>query len=202
MKKAQISLETIIISSYTLLTALALIALFSYWYIESNEKVDVTQAEQTARIIADNINEVSLMGEETKTTFKIFLPKSIYNFSVGNKEVFLRLKLSHGYVDVVENINTDIFANISKQHATYTLIAESRGNFTCVYVDGRYCPICKAGETKKCNTGHPGICELGERTCTDGEFGSCTDLIIPGDRLEICDNFKDDDCDGAIDEGC
>ena len=108
MKKAQISLETIIISSYTLLTALALIALFSYWYIESNEKVDVTQAEQTARIIADNINEVSLMGEETKTTFKIFLPKSIYNFSVGNKEVFLRLKLSHGYVDVVENINTDI----------------------------------------------------------------------------------------------
>lgn len=50
-----------------------------------------------------------------------------------------------------------------------------------------------------CNTGQPGICAAGTTQCTDGAL-QCVQSVLP--IPEICSNGKDDDCDGAVDEGC
>ncbi|MDI1432484.1 MopE-related protein [Polyangium sorediatum] len=53
------------------------------------------------------------------------------------------------------------------------------------------------GET--CDTGEPGACAEGIRTCAAGAL-SCAPLASPQD--EMCGNLVDDNCDGVVDEGC
>ncbi len=67
------------------------------------------------------------------------------------------------------------------------------------------CP-CSEGETQSCYTGpsgthDDGICERGEQTCdVMGQWGECRGDQTP--EQEACGDGLDNDCDGAVDEGC
>ena len=64
---------------------------------------------------------------------------------------------------------------------------------------------CQPGNTQSCYTGSSGrpgvgICESGTQTCDgNGNWGGCSGDVGP--EPEACDD-KDNDCDGATDEGC
>ena len=58
------------------------------------------------------------------------------------------------------------------------------------------------GGGDECDTGDPGICNIGEWTCvidTESPGIGCIPNITPGTYSEICDGV-DNDCDGSIDE--
>jgi len=58
-------------------------------------------------------------------------------------------------------------------------------------------PDCEPEETRQCGK-DVGECEFGVQTCnSEGEWGACTGGVEP--EAEICDNNKDDDCDGDTD---
>ena len=58
---------------------------------------------------------------------------------------------------------------------------------------------CRTGEKQKCGN-DKGECKQGVQVCdSNGKWGACTGDIGPG--TEVCDG-KDNDCDGATDEGC
>jgi hypothetical protein len=52
------------------------------------------------------------------------------------------------------------------------------------------------GSGDSCSTGLIGVCGLGVQQCVAGQF-ECEQVEFAG--IEIC-NFKDDDCDGSVDE--
>lgn len=56
-------------------------------------------------------------------------------------------------------------------------------------------------ERKECGFNNVGICRLGLRDCVNGDWGDCVGAKLPADD-EVCGNSWDDNCDGAIDEGC
>ena len=65
--------------------------------------------------------------------------------------------------------------------------------------------FCKLGEKRKCYTGSPttqgvGICREGYQFCLSSKTweNKCRDEIVP--RKEICDDKKDNDCNGKIDD--
>jgi formylglycine-generating enzyme required for sulfatase activity len=66
--------------------------------------------------------------------------------------------------------------------------------------------FCRPGSQEVCYTGPKGTlnvgeCKLGIRECQENhEWGSCDDEITP--QEEICDDDKDNNCNGAIDDGC
>ena len=60
-------------------------------------------------------------------------------------------------------------------------------------------PICQNGSTKQCGPATDvGECQFGTATCTNGNWGQCIGAVYPS--TEKC-NYKDDDCDGTIDNG-
>ena len=56
---------------------------------------------------------------------------------------------------------------------------------------------CTYNETKQCGYSDVGACGLGYQTCTNNEWGQCTNAVMPVE--EIC-NGIDDNCDSSIDE--
>ncbi len=65
------------------------------------------------------------------------------------------------------------------------------------------CMGCVPGTTANCYSGAMGteavgLCKSGNATCTaEGIMGPCVGEVTP--TAEICDNLKDDDCDGSAD---
>jgi hypothetical protein len=46
-----------------------------------------------------------------------------------------------------------------------------------------------------------GVCRSGQARCVDGEWAACERQVLPA-AAETCLNGQDDDCNGAVDEGC
>ena len=69
--------------------------------------------------------------------------------------------------------------------------------------DDTDCQKCTPSATKACSTTYPGVCNPGTIACAlakgTWDWGACAATVKPGDRSEVCDNTKDDDCDGKTD---
>jgi hypothetical protein len=50
-----------------------------------------------------------------------------------------------------------------------------------------------------CSSGAPGVCDAGAKACVSAAL-TCVSTIAPGSQAEVCDG-KDNDCDGASDNG-
>jgi hypothetical protein len=72
---------------------------------------------------------------------------------------------------------------------------------------------CMVGATRPCYSGPAGtsgvgVCRAGVQTCARAASGvgttwgtACTGEVLPG-PTEVCGNLRDDNCNGAVDEGC
>lgn len=59
---------------------------------------------------------------------------------------------------------------------------------------------CTEGDSKQCGEYDKGECNYGTQYCEDGKWGFCLGQNLPSD--EVCNDAKDNDCDGYVDEGC
>ncbi len=57
------------------------------------------------------------------------------------------------------------------------------------------------GITRPCGN-DTGKCQMGTRSCVNGEWSTTCQGEVRPDANETCGNNEDDDCDGEIDEGC
>ena len=70
--------------------------------------------------------------------------------------------------------------------------------------DDSDCQKCTPKATQACTSAHPGVCAAGTQACALSQgswsWGACAATIKPGSLTEVCDNNKDDDCDGKTDK--
>jgi uncharacterized protein (TIGR03382 family) len=91
---------------------------------------------------------------------------------------------------------------VAENDETCPIWTEARVNLACAGagVD------CEAGDTRVCYTGRHGTqdngeCKTGTESCVGGRWsGACMGEVKP--VAEVCDDAKDNDCNGGVDEGC
>ncbi len=59
---------------------------------------------------------------------------------------------------------------------------------------------CSEGDVRSCGEYSEGECKQGLQFCENGVWGFCTGQVLP--ENEICNDSRDNDCDGLVDEGC
>ncbi len=97
--------------------------------------------------------------------------------------------------DAVEDTSTDVVADAG---VTDTGVTDTGVTDTGV-------AACSSGSSRPCYGGPAavagvGACVSGVERCVAGAWGVCEGWVAPG--VESCDDARDNDCDGDVDEGC
>ena len=132
MNKAQVSMEYIIIVGFVAIITIPLILIFNSHSTEINENIIANQADYIASKIADAAESVYYLGESSKVTFRVYMPKKINTINIGNNEVVFYVKKLNGIDQVVKYCPVPINGSISSDSGIYNIVVESKGDYVWV----------------------------------------------------------------------
>ncbi|MDI1483685.1 MopE-related protein [Polyangium sp. y55x31] len=94
-------------------------------------------------------------------------------------------------IEICDNVDNDCDGNTDD-------LGEVGSPCSCATGQKQPCYFDDAGNEIDCPPDLKGICACGTRTCTNGQFGTCKDAVLPAPQ-DVCDGQNDDDCNGIID---
>ncbi|MBD3249219.1 hypothetical protein GF336_04190 [Candidatus Woesearchaeota archaeon] len=131
-QKAQISMEYLIIVGFVAAVTVPMIIIFTTHSTEMNESIISNEAENIAAKIVDAAESVYYLGEFSKTTFRVSMPKNINSITLGNNEVVIFVDKMNGFDEVVKYCPVPINGSVSKEPGLYDIVVESRGDYVWV----------------------------------------------------------------------
>ena len=132
MIKAQTSMEYLIIVGFVAAITVPLIIIFNSHSTEMNENIAANQVDHIAAKIVDAAESVYYLGESSKITFRVNMPKHITSVTIGNNEVVFFVKKLAGMDEVVKYSPVLINGSISSKPGIYDIVVESRGDYVWV----------------------------------------------------------------------
>jgi hypothetical protein len=149
---------------------------------------------------SSNIIIESYLFNIKKELIRTSLTKEITSF---NQEIF-NLNLTIPKITTENNRFRLYFKIYLKDQPNEICLVESKDISINVYVeenqtqgDNEIIQVCMEGEQQECGETNVGICNKGTQTCANNAWGECVGELKAGE--EICNNKKDDDCDGYTD---
>jgi hypothetical protein len=125
-KKAQISVEYMMIIGFATLMALPLLLVYYNYSADASEAVASGQALQIARAIADSSESVYFLGYPSQTTLKLNFPDNIQSINLSNREIVFRMKNRQRTADIVQvsSVNLSGDLPIKPGPHTVTIVAQ------------------------------------------------------------------------------
>jgi len=125
-------MEYMIIVGFVAAITVPLIIIFNTHSSEMNEEVIANQADNIASKIVDSAESVYYLGENSKITFRTYIPKKINAINIGNNEVVFLVNKGGGIDHVVKYSPVPINGTMSNQAGTYNVVVESKGDYVWV----------------------------------------------------------------------
>lgn len=132
MSKAQVSMEYLVIVGFVAAITVPLIVIFVTHSTEMNENIISNQVDHIASKIVDTSESVYYLGESSKITFRVYIPKKINYVSIGNNEVVFYVKKQNGIDHVVKYTPVPINGSISVTSGLHDIVVESKGDYVWV----------------------------------------------------------------------
>ncbi|VVB66455.1 Uncharacterised protein [Candidatus Gugararchaeum adminiculabundum] len=103
-RRGQVALEIIVIIGFLVLLIVPTLVQIFMTFGESQEKLAVIQADQTASRLARTIEVVGASGINSSITTELVIPQLITGITVNNNELVFKLQTSHGPTQIVKKI--------------------------------------------------------------------------------------------------
>ncbi|MBW2965908.1 hypothetical protein KY342_02260 [Candidatus Woesearchaeota archaeon] len=132
MNKAQVSMEYLLIIGFVAAITIPLILIFNSHSAEINENIIANQADNIASKIVDSAESVYYLGNSSRVTFRVYIPKNIDMITIGNNEVVFFVKKLNGISQVVKYSPVPINGSISSESGVYNIVVESKGDYVWV----------------------------------------------------------------------
>ncbi len=107
--RAQASFEYMTVVAIVLIIIMPLLA---YFYIYTSSSVQISQAQESVRKVANAIEYVASGGPGTRTTVTIQIPSYTSDVFIGNKTVMIKLDVPTGATEVYETVDKPIIGYI------------------------------------------------------------------------------------------
>lgn len=133
-KKAQVSMEYMIVIGFVTFVVLVLLIQSFFYKRQVENQVSTTQAEQIVRSIIDTSEQVYYVGKPTKTTLKVYMPAGVQSIEFPNGTLLLKIKTESGVSDITYPSKVNITGSLSPNPGIRYIKVESRGTYVWVYV--------------------------------------------------------------------
>ncbi|MFH1328602.1 MAG: hypothetical protein ABIH76_07175 [Candidatus Bathyarchaeota archaeon] len=132
MKKAQISMEYLVIVGLVFVITVPLIIIFQTHSQNMNDDIISNQIDHIANKILDSAEAVYYLGEPSKTTLRVFFPNRINNITISGYEITFQVKRHNGLDDVVKLSSVPVNGTLPTTSGIHNIIIESRGSYTWI----------------------------------------------------------------------
>ncbi len=130
IKKAQISVEYLIIISFVVLLLLTTLGLGLFYSAEIKDKIKFSQLERFAKKITTSAESVFYSGETSKLTFTAYLPEGIQSIQIMDAEKIILFNVStqSGATIIAYSSNVPISGAISPSPGLKRVVVVAEAN--------------------------------------------------------------------------
>ncbi|MEM4267491.1 MAG: hypothetical protein QXK37_01535 [Candidatus Woesearchaeota archaeon] len=111
--RSQFAIEYVVIVSFALLALIPLLFIYGSEKSAVEMRVNANQAHLLARKIVDSAETVYYLGEPSKTTLKVYMPKNIDAIIITEKELVFRMKWQGETTDITQQSQVNLSGSLS-----------------------------------------------------------------------------------------
>ncbi|MBN2566629.1 hypothetical protein JXB02_00915 [Candidatus Woesearchaeota archaeon] len=120
-RRAQISIEYLVIMGFVLLLLLPTVAMFLLGSEEMTDSINVNQASRVAHKIVDAAESVYYYGAPSQTTVRAYFPDNIQAVTIDGTELVFRMGTTAGPSDIVAQGRVNMTGNLTAKKGIYTV---------------------------------------------------------------------------------
>ena len=128
-KEGQVSIEYMFIIGFVTLITVPLVMIYYTFTQQSQDEITSAQVMQVAKNVIDASESVYYLGEPSRTTLKVNIPKNVIevNLSSGYEVVF-KIMTRLGPAEIVQDSPVNITGSLPTSWGTYTVIVIAKSD--------------------------------------------------------------------------
>ncbi len=138
-RRAQISIEYLMIIGFVLVVLGALIVVYFNHQTSQSRQVSAEQADSLARDIVDAAEEVYYLGEPSKRTIRIFMPQGVDSVSISDNELVFYIRGTGGISEIERPSSVNISGSLSPSSGVRDIEITAGSNYVCIAEKGSTC---------------------------------------------------------------
>jgi len=119
MRKAQTSVEYLLIISVALLILIPVIYYANKMLIAYEDDNKISSAKNTVRKLGESVDWVFSQGSPAKLTVEIYIPKGVEGLTLNNKTINFQIKRTSGISDVYYETIADLTGTLPTNRGYY-----------------------------------------------------------------------------------
>ncbi len=129
MKKAQISMEYVVIVGFVAVLVIPMLLVFYTYANQTEDEIVSNQVMKIGNTIIDSAEAMYYLGEPSRTKIKAYFPKNIRNITIGNNEIVFYVNTKNGLDQVVLYTPIPVQGSLNHHQGYHIILIKSRGTY-------------------------------------------------------------------------
>ncbi|MGB9749057.1 MAG: hypothetical protein ACP5OZ_02585 [Candidatus Woesearchaeota archaeon] len=128
-KRAQISMEFLIIMGFAMATTIPLLLTYYEYSRNANIRIKTEQVYKIAREIADSAESVYYIGAPSKTTMRVYIPEGVDSIEINQRKIVFKVKFYGNISEISYSSNVNLSGTISSHQGIHNIEIEAKEDY-------------------------------------------------------------------------